>query len=264
MSSHDLFSLTGKVALVTGSTRGIGRAIAEGFAAAGARVYVHGRSAREGARVADEIGGVFLHADLEQPSDVETLVADLTKAEERLDVLVNNAGIEIKATLEHLEPDELARVMRVNFGAPVQLTRLALPLLRRSGAASVINVTSIHDHVPYFGNSAYCSAKAALAMFTRTVALELAPEGIRVNTIAPGAVETDINREILDEIGRHNFSEWIPLGRVAQTSEIVGPAIFLASRAASYVTGATLVVDGGYSHHLVRYRIAAVAGDSVG
>jgi len=263
MTSHDLFSLAGKVALVTGSTRGIGKAIAEGFAAAGARVYVHGRSLEEGTRVANELGGVFVRADLEQPTSVELLVAEIAEAEEHLDVLVNNAGIEVEATLEHLEMNDLARMMRVNFEAPVQLTRLALPLLRRSGSASVINVTSIHDHVPYYGNSAYCSAKAALAMFTRTVAIELARHGIRVNTIAPGAVETDINRAVLDEIGRHNFSEWIPLGRVAQTSEIVGPAVFLASGAASYVTGATLVVDGGYSHHLVRYRTAAVAGDTV-
>ena len=91
-------------------------------------------------------------------------------------------------------------------------------------------------------------------MFTRTIAIELGPEGIRVNNLAPGAVETDINRVVLDQIGRQQFQEWIPLGRVAQTSEMVGPALFLASDASRYVTGATLYADGGYMQHLVRYR----------
>jgi len=258
---HDLFSLEGKVALVTGSSRGIGRAIAAGFASAGARVYVHGRDAARGERAAEEIGGTFLGADLEDGGDVERLAAAVAAAEPRLDVLVNNAGIEIGATLSGLRAEHVQRVMRVNFEAPVQLTRLLLPLLRRSESASVINVTSIHDSVPYYGNAAYCSAKAALAMFTKTIAIELGPEGIRVNTLAPGAVETDINRAILDEIGRDRFARWIPLGRVAQANEIVGPAVFLASRAASYVSGAALVVDGAYSQHLVRYRLDAIAGD---
>jgi len=258
---NELFSLRGRTALVTGSTRGIGKAIAIGFAAAGARVYVHGRDEPQGRRLADEIGGHFIRADLEQADDVELLAAELSAGEDRLDVLVNNAGFEIEAKLDHLEPELLARVMRVNFEAPVQLIRLVLPLLRRSASASVINITSIHDQVPYYGNSAYCSSKAALAMFSKTLALELGREAIRVNTIAPGAVETEINRSILDEVGRENFAQWIPLGRVAQPSEIVGPALFLASNAASYMSGATLVVDGAYSHHLIRYRTAAVAGE---
>ena len=261
MNPFELFSLQGKTALVTGSTRGIGKAIAAGFAAAGARVYVHGRDDAEGKRTADEIGAYFIRADLAQSNDVERIVAKLSAKEERLDVLVNNAGFGVEATLDGIGVLLLAKVMRVNFEAPVQLTRLLLPLLRKSVSASVINITSIHDQVAYYGNAAYCSSKAALAMFTKTMAVELGPEAIRVNTIAPGAVETDINRPILDEIGRENFAEWIPLGRVAQPSEIVGPAIFLASDAASYVSGATLVVDGAYSHHLVRYRIAAGAGD---
>ncbi len=261
MNPLELFSLQGKTALVTGSTRGIGRAIAAGFAAAGARVYVHGRDDAEGQRTADEIGAYFIRADLAQSNDVERIVAKLSAKEERLDVLVNNAGFGVEATLDGIGVLLLAKVMRVNFEAPVQLTRLLLPLLRKSVSASVINITSIHDQVAYYGNAAYCSSKAALAMFSKTIAVELGPEAIRVNTIAPGAVETDINRPILDELGRENFAQWIPLGRVAQPSEIVGPAIFLASDAASYVSGATLVVDGAYSHHLVRYRIAAGAGE---
>lgn len=255
MNLPELFSLEGRVALVTGSSRGIGKAIAHGLADAGARVYVHGRDEHDGAQVAKALGTTFLAADLARPHELERLVARLSSAEERLDVLVNNAGIELPVSLEALEPETLERMTRVNFAAPVQLTRLLLPLLRRSRDASVINVTSIHDTIPYKGNAAYCSAKAALAMFSRTAAVELAEHGIRVNTLAPGAVETDMNREVLDEIGRERFAEWIPLGRVGHEHEMVGPVVFLASRAASYVTGATLVADGAYSQHLVRYDV---------
>lgn len=251
----DPFSLSSRVALITGSTRGIGRAIAEGFVDAGARVYIHGRGAPNGEELAESIGARFLAADLERPEEIERLASDLRAAEPYLNILVNNAGIEIGANLERLEPDVLARVMQVNFNAPVQLTRLLLPSLIAAPSAAVINVTSIHDSIPYFGNGAYTAAKAALAMFTKTAAIELGPEGIRVNTLAPGAVETDINRDVLDQIGRDRFQEWIPLGRTARTCELVGPAVFLASDAASYVNGATLIVDGGYSHNLVRYRL---------
>lgn len=255
MNLPELFSLAGRVALVTGSTRGIGKAIASGLAEAGARVYVHGRDEREGTLVAQALGTRFLAADLARPREVERLVAKFSADEQRLDVLVNNAGIEVPTTLEALTPELLERINQVNFSASVQLTRLLLPLLRRSDHAAVINVTSIHDHIPYKGNAAYCSAKAALAMFTRSAAVELAAQGIRVNTLAPGAIETDMNRDVLDEIGRDRFADWIPLGRVGREDEMVGPAVFLASRAASYVTGATLIADGAYSQHLIRYDL---------
>ncbi len=128
------------------------------------------------------------------------------------------------------------------------------PPLKRSPAGSIINITSIHQTVPYPNNAAYSMSKAALAMFTKVAALELAPRHIRVNNFAPGAVETDINRDVLDAIGRDKFQEWIPLGRVAITREMIGPALFLASNASSYVTGTTLYADGGYRQNLVRYR----------
>jgi gluconate 5-dehydrogenase len=249
-----LFSLDGRTALVTGSTRGIGEEIARGFAAAGARVWIHGREEARGNQLAGELHGRYIKADLARPEEVQKLAERLMAEESQLDILVNNAGLEVIMSLEQIDMVTFDLIWQVNTRAVVQLTHLLLPVLRRSPAGSIINITSIHDSVPYPHNAAYSMSKAALAMFTKVAALELAPFGIRVNNFAPGAVETDINRDVLDTIGRDKFREWIPLGRVAQTTEMIGPALFLASDASSYVTGATLYADGGYQQNLVRYR----------
>ncbi|MDX2005476.1 MAG: SDR family oxidoreductase [Meiothermus sp.] len=254
MNPLEMFSLNGKTALVTGSTRGIGKEIAHGLIAAGAKVYLHGRSLEQVRRAADTLGAWPLAGDLSQAEGIDQLVQGLIQAEAKLDILVNNAGVEIMGTLERLSLHDLDTTYRVNLRAPLELIQRLLPLLKAAGSASVINLTSIHETVPYFGNTAYCASKAALAMATRVLALELAPYGIRVNNLAPGAVETDINREVIEEIGRDQFAEWIPLGRVAQTQEMIGPLLFLASEASSYVTGTSLFADGGYKEHLVRYR----------
>lgn len=245
--------LDGKVALITGSTGGIGKALAQGFAAAGARVWLHGRNEAAGAALAQQLSARFIAADLAQPNAVERLANEVLTSEEHLDVLVNNAGVEIIMPIETMDMDRFDQIWRINVRAPVQLTHLLLPALKRAHG-SIINITSIHDTMPYPNNSAYSASKAALAMFTRTIAVELAPYGVRVNNFAPGAVETEINRDVIHEIGEEKFAEWIPLGRVAQTDEMIGPALFLASDASSYVTGTTLYADGGYLQNLVRYR----------
>lgn len=249
-----MFSLDGKTALVTGSTRGIGRSIAIGLSEAGARVIVHGRNRELGEEVARSVGGRYVGGDLSKIGDVERLADELRQTIARLDVLVNNAGMETVMRLEKLDLDEFDRVWNVNARAAVLLTKLLLPLLKAASGASVINVTSIHDRVPFPYDSAYSMSKAALDMFTRTLMLELSPIGIRVNSLAPGAVETDLNRDQIEEIGRAKLAEWIPIGRVASTEEMVGPAVFLASEASSYVTGATLYADGGYMHNVLRFR----------
>lgn len=246
--------LQGKVALVTGSTKGIGAEIARGLAEAGARVWIHGRNAGDGRRLATDLRGQFVQADLSQESEVQRLAESIQTSESRLDVLINNAGIEIIMPLEQIDMASFDLIWRVNVRAAVQLTTLLLPLLKQAAPSSIINITSIHDTMPYAQNAAYSMSKAALAMFAKTSAIELAPSGIRVNNLAPGAVETDINREILAKIGNEQFQQWIPLGRVARADEMIGPALFLASQASSYVTGTTLYADGGYLQHLVRYR----------
>ncbi len=245
--------LHGKTALITGSTRGIGAEIARGFAREGARVWLHGRDSSAGIKLADELGGHFFAADLADPAQVAALAVSVLRGCPRLDILVNNAGVECVMPFVDLDLDMLDHMWRINVRAAAQLTHALLPALRASRSASVINVTSIHQTIPYPHNAGYSLTKAALGMLTQTLAIELAPMGIRVNNFAPGAVETDINREIVETM-RSEFAMWIPAGRVAKTVEMTGPALFLASDESSYVTGATLVADGGYSQNLVRYR----------
>lgn len=240
--------------LVTGASSGIGRAVADGFAARGARVFYLGKDERATRAAADAGNGTAIVCDLTDAESLRSVCAELEGAVDSLDVLVNNAGVEIPAAVSTLTEEIVRSTFAVNFEAPVQLTRLMLPLLSRSPAPSVLNITSIHDRVPSHSNSAYAASKAALRMFTETLAVELGPLGIRVNAIAPGAIATEINRDIIAKVGADAFAELIPLGRVGQVADIVGPALFLSGPEASYVSGATLVVDGAYSHHLVRYR----------
>jgi NAD(P)-dependent dehydrogenase (short-subunit alcohol dehydrogenase family) len=233
--------LAGRRALVTGGCRGIGAAISTALAASGAQVTTHGRGDERSRQFAAEHGFEYLTADFGDLDEVRRL-ADAV-AETGLDILVNNAGMEVHATAEQLDPAELSRQLRVNLETPILLTHLLIPTLKASRHGSVINVTSIHGTVPAYANSVYCAAKAGMEAFTRTLAIELGSAGVRVNAIAPGA------------IGHDRFAEWIPLGRVGDVQDIAGPAVFLASDDSSYVSGAVLVVDGAYSHHLVRYRL---------
>lgn len=251
----DRFRLDGRVGLVTGSARGIGNALAAGLIAAGARIWLHDKDPEAGERAAEALGTRYLQADLCCSPNIDSLVETLTREEGRLDILVNNAGIEAVTPFEHLDMDQFDTLFQVNVRAVVELTHKLLPLLKQSGHASIINITSIHDLTPYPNNMAYSMSKAALAMFTKAIAVELAPSGIRVNNLAPGAVMTDINRKVIEEqIGLEAFRQWIPLGRVAQADEMAGPVVFLASDASAYITGATLYADGGYLQNLVRYR----------
>jgi NAD(P)-dependent dehydrogenase (short-subunit alcohol dehydrogenase family) len=215
---------------------------------------VNTRDATKGEPVAAAIGGTFVHADLRSSADIAAMVKRLEREESRLDILVNNAAVEVILPFEKTDLAKADEIWRLNVRAAQELTFLLLPLLKNSDHASIINITSIHDAMPYPHNVDYNMSKAALNMFTRTLAIELGPKGIRVNNLAPGPVETDLNREVIDSIGRDNFGEWVPLGRVSTVAEMVGPAIFLASDASSYVNGATLYADGGYMLNLVRYR----------
>lgn len=244
------FSLENKVALVTGATTGIGLAIVQAYKEAGATVLLHGRKEKFTTEVASQWGVIPVWADLNHPKEKEALIEQIKKQTPVIDILVNNAGVEVEAALQNFDLITYQKLQEVNVETPMWLFQQLLPLLRQSTNASVINVTSIHEAIPVRNNGYYCMSKAALAMFTKNAALEFGKEGIRFNNLAPGAIQTKMNAELIATLP---FEEWIPLKRVGTVTEVAGPALFLASDASSYITGTTLTVDGGYSENLLRY-----------
>lgn len=252
--NNSRFDVHGKTILVTGATQGIGNTLARSLRSAGAEVIVHGKEESAAKSVAREIGAGWVSSDFTEPDAIEELAAQVREITSVVDVLINNAGYERVSPIESTSEKMLRDTLRINVEAPMLLTRALLTELRNAEGAAVINMTSIHESVPYPHNAAYSMSKAALSMFTKTAAVELAEHGIRVNNLAPGAIETEMNREVLEEIGKDRFSAWIPAGRVGTTDDLVGAVLFLASDSSRYVTGSSLYADGGYSQNLVRYR----------
>ncbi len=248
--SEGIFNLAGKTALVTGGTSGIGFAIAKGLQQAGATVWIHGKEQERTKQIAEENGFRFVAADLLDKNQRREMVAEFCEKVAVLDILFNNAGFEYHSPVGEADEEYLDSIYEVNTRAPYFFVRDLLPLLKKSKAGSIVNVTSIHQEVPVRQNSSYCMSKASLGMFTKVAALEFAKWNIRVNSLAPGAISTEMNKELLKQ---YDFNQWIPLGRVGSVQDMVGPAVFLASEASSYMTGATLVIDGGYTQNLLRY-----------
>lgn len=250
--SHPLFSLEGKVALVTGASRGIGRAIALGFAEAGADVAAAARSADDLETLVKEIEalgrrGLALPTDVTDRSQIEAAV-DRTVAElGGLDVLVNNAGgTRFVSPLLGIRPEGWEKVVNLNLNAVFNATQIAARRMIERGGGSIIQIASVAGLQGAPGLSMYGAAKAGVRLMTATAARELASSNIRLNCIAPGWIATDLNRNLWEDDGtRAAMEAMIPMGRLGRAEEIVGPAIFLASDASSFVTGATIVVDGG-------------------
>jgi len=247
--SH-LFGLDGKVALVTGGGRGIGRMIAEAFVAAGAaRVYVASREPAE----ATETGCIPLIADLASEAGCRALAEQLAAREARLDLLVNNSGASWLAPFDAYPETEWDRLFQLNLKAPFFLTRLLLPLLEAAGSAEdparIINIGSIAGEIAESQSCyAYGLSKGALHQLGRMLAKELAPRHIAVNAIAPGRFGTRMTKGISDDPARlARDAAAIPLGRWGRDDDAAGIALLLASRAGAYVTGATIPVDGGTS-----------------
>jgi len=245
--------LENKVAIVTGSSLGIGRAIAVAFGREGASVAINYRShPDEGDQAVQEIekaGGkaISVKADVSEPEEVKGLIQKTVQEFGRLDVMVNNAGIEQKFPFLETPLDVWEKVISVNLtGVWIGCQEAARQMVSQGDGGRIINVSSVHEDLPMPTNSPYCAAKGGLRMLMRTIAVELAPHSITVNNIAPGAVETPINRNLDEHPGQRQvlLSE-IPLGRIGQPEEIASLAVYLASDASSYSTGSTFVVDGG-------------------
>lgn len=246
------FNLKGKHALITGSTRGIGNALAKGLIDAGCSIWIHGRNEDKCKEVAQELGCFYVSADLSKKDSAIKILKKIKSETDHLDILINNAGIEKANLFEDYDEALFDQVFQINVKSVMSVTHALLPLLKKSKAASIVNITSIHQKVPYPKNSNYCMSKAAIGMLSKCLSIELAPYNIRVNNFAPGAVRTEINKEIVDSMAE-DFKKWIPAGRVADVSEMIGTALYLCSDASSYTTGATLYVDGGLKEHLINY-----------
>ncbi|WP_327086603.1 SDR family oxidoreductase [Nonomuraea sp. NBC_01738] len=243
-----LFSVEGKTVVVTGGSRGIGRMIAAGFVAAGATVVISARKAHEVEKTAAELGCTGVSADLATPEGVEALAAAVP---DRLDVLVNNAGATWGAPLEELPAEAFDKLWNINVKGVFYVTQRFLPLLRAAASADdparVINIGSVDGlRVPSMENYAYSAAKSAVHMLTRHLAQRLAGEHITVNAIAPGPFESKMMAFALDDPEmRSAVAGSVPLGRIGRPDDMAGAAIFLSSRAGSYLTGTVIPVDGG-------------------
>lgn len=243
----NLFDLSGKVALVTGSTRGIGRAIAEAMQAAGASVVVSNENEVETAAAAAELGCLGIVADVRDAAALEALVTGTVAAHGGLDILVCNAGITGKpGPFVDVDMEDFDRVMDINLRSQVVLSNLALPHIAARGGGSVILISSLSGLRGNGAINAYALAKAGVAQLARNLAVEWGPRNVRVNAISPGFIRTELSAPLLaNEAFMARRMAMTPLRRPGEVEEVAGAAVFLASAAGAFVTGHNLVVDGG-------------------
>ncbi len=254
MSTHTNQKLAGKTALVTGASKGIGAAIAKDLAAAGANVVVNYASSKEGAdKVVAAItaaGGkaVAIQADVANADDIERLLKETIDAFGWLDILVNNAGVFEFKPLEEITLEHFHRQFNINVLGLLLTTQAAAPHLEAAGGGSVINISSVISHAPAPGGSVYSATKAAVDAITRSLSKELGPRRIRVNSLNPGMVETEgfHTAGIAGSDFQTQIESATPLGRIGQPEDIGPVAVFLASDDSGWVSGKTLLVDGGY------------------
>jgi NAD(P)-dependent dehydrogenase (short-subunit alcohol dehydrogenase family) len=252
--------LSGKKALVTGGSQGIGASICKQFAACGADVFInYHRNADKAGRLAGEIREQYAVAavtgacDVSRLADVRRMFREMDERLGGIDILVNNAGYETINHVLEMDEEEWQGVIDVNLKGPFLCAQEAGKRMEQNGGGVIINISSIHDAVPRKGLIHYCSAKAGLRMFSKCLSLELIDKNIRVVSVSPGAIETEMNREQIAAFGRHKFEEWIPQGRIGQVEDVAQAVAFLASDMADYIHGADLYIDGAYMNNTIRY-----------
>jgi len=248
----NIFDLTGKVALVTGGSKGLGKAMARGFAEAGADIVISSRHENELRPALEEIlqgtgrRGCFVVADMSKRAETSQLAKTALSKMGKVDILVNNAGTNTPQITEEIRDEDWNRVLEINLSSVMALTRALVPQMKTRRWGRIIHISSIMGFISKEGRNVYSASKAALIGLARAEALELGPFGITANCIAPGPFLTDLPAGILSEEEKRVFSVRTAVGRWGEPHELIGPALLLASAAGSYITGETLVVDGGY------------------
>jgi glucose 1-dehydrogenase len=254
--------LKDRVALITGASSGIGKAIATRFAAEGAKVVVN---YRPGSKVDDQAAqaeaasfgpsSIAAVADVSQREDVERMMDEIIKQFGRIDIAINNAGIEIKKPFLEVTDEEWNRVIAVNlYGSYLVSQVAARQMVKQGQGGKLIFISSVHEDIPFPEYTAYCASKGGVRMMMRNLAMELAEYRINVNNIAPGAIATPINQAVLsDPKAMKNAVSEIPWGRFGRPEEVASIAVFLASDEAEYVTGSTFLIDGGLSQQVTAY-----------
>ena len=247
------FDLTGRVALVTGGNKGLGRAMARGLAEAGADVFIASRSEEELRTALDFIlGGTgrkggYAVCDVSVRDDLIKLAATATAEMGRIDILINNAGMNAPQAIDAITDEAWDRVVEVNLTSVMGLTRAVVPQMKERKWGRVIHISSIMGQVSKEKRNVYSATKSALMGLARASALDLGPFGVTVNCLAPGPFMTDMPMSLLSDAEKKAFADRTALGRWGDPTELVGPMLMLASDAGGYVTGTTIFVDGGYT-----------------
>jgi NAD(P)-dependent dehydrogenase (short-subunit alcohol dehydrogenase family) len=249
---ENLFKLNGKAALVTGGSKGLGKAMARGLAEAGADIAISSRHEEELRPALDEIlkgtgrRGAYFVADMGKRDDVQRLAQAALEKMGRIDILVNNAGTNTPQPIDEITDSDWDRVLEINLNSIMVLSRALVPQMKARKWGRIIHISSVMGLVSKGGRNSYSVTKSALIGLARSMAIDLGPFGITVNCLAPGPFLTDLPGRLLSQAEKDAFAKMTVLNRWGEPSELVGPALLLATEAGSYVTGETIVIDGGF------------------
>ena len=252
--------LKGKRVLVTGGSKGIGAEICRKMATCGADVFINYNSNEQSAAtLAEELSTSFgvktgiAGADVSKSEQVREMFTRMDRELGGIDILVNNAGTESIHHVLDMAEDEWNRVLDVNLMGPFLCAQEAGKRMETNGGGVIVNISSIHDVVPRKGLAHYCSAKAGLKMLSKCLSLELAESNVRVVSIAPGAITTEMNREEIAKFGKEKFEQWIPQGRIGNVSDVAHTVAFIASELGDYINGSDIYIDGAYMNNTIQY-----------